>query len=320
MSNLHPPPEPESKTHPAISGIVLTTQPEAVWVKIAHGTPEQLETPSLVLTAVGIDHLIDMKAQALMVAPKDAAAALYHWRSFREENRSWPIRPTPLPKPSSATPPTVFLMTLLALFYLHSGSWAPHNAWFLAGAIDSELILQSRQWWRLVTALTLHADAVHLAGNCVLGGIIIHLLGTIFGYGASWFLLILGGAAGNLLNILLRSQPHLSVGLSTAIFAAIGILTGGQLLRNRSQALKDFLVTLGAGAGLLAFLGSEGARTDLGAHCFGFLAGLPLGLLSQWLRLPARANQTGLQLCLFLAAMAVVLGAWLIAWHGYAGA
>ena len=298
---------------------MILSQAPTSWVKIAHGSQEQLATPSLVLTAVGIDHIIDTQAEALMVAQGDAGQAMHHWRLFLQENQNWPIRPSASPRPASVAPPTITIMALFALFYTSSGPWQTGNIWFETGAIDSDQIRLHHQWWRLITALTLHADAGHLIGNCLIGGVIIHFLGTMFGYGASWLLLIVGGSIGNLLNILIRSQPHLSVGLSTAILAAIGILTGCQLLRNRPQALKDFLVTLGAGAGLLAFLGSEGARTDLGAHCFGFLGGLPLGMLGQYLQLPAKVDHKVLQLSLFAIAAAAVLGSWVMAWHGYDG-
>lgn len=319
MPHLYPPSAAELKQDEHHSSDAMATKPELKWVKIAHGSPAQLVMPSLVLKAVGIDHLIDDHAHALMVAAKDADSAMYHWRCFLEENRNWPNRPPPTPKPPSNAPPTIAIISLLALFFFHSGSWHTDNPWFLVGAIDSDLMSHHHQWWRLITALTLHADTGHLIGNCLLGGVIIHLLSNMFGYGASWLLLILGGSIGNLLNILIRSQPHLSVGLSTAIFTAIGVLTGSQLLRYKSQGLKELLVTLGAGAGLLAFLGSEGARTDLGAHGFGFLSGVPLGLLCQRMRLAAKVDQASLQFGLLLLAATLVVGAWIMAWHGYKG-
>ena len=118
---------------------------------------------------------------------------------------------------------------------------------------------------------------MHLAGNCLIGGLVIHLLCKVLGYGSGWLLLLLAGAGGNLLNVALRQGPHFSVGLSTSVFAAIGILTGLQIVRFRTRSLRECLLPLGAGAGLLAFLGSEGVRTDLGAHLFGFLVGIGCG-------------------------------------------
>jgi len=202
---------------------------------------------------------------------------------------------------------------LLALFYLHTGPWAAESPWFARGAIDSVAILGQGQWWRLVTALTLHADLTHLVGNCLIGGLTIHFLGRTAGYGLAWLLLLVDGLIGNLLNIVLRRQPHLSVGLSTSVFAAIGIFTGLQLSRLSARPFKELLLPLGAGAGLLAFLGSEGTQTDLGAHLFGFASGLATGVLLGAGGLIEKARAPWGQAAAFVTALAVILFAWQLA-------
>ena len=281
-------------------------------VKIAGGGPEELEIISLVLAAVGIDHIVDEHSGSLLVAGTDSARALYQWRQYQEENSNWPAEPDIRPLPvSSGMPPTVVMMILLALFFNYTGSWQPGNTWFDYGAVNSQAILHQGQFWRLITALTLHADLVHLVGNCLLGGFIIHLLCQALGNGTGWLFLLLGGASGNLLNILVRSEPHLSVGLSTSIFSAIGIFTGVQLFRRGAQPARDIVLALGAGAGLLAFLGSEGARTDLGAHFFGFICGICWGGLLHLTPLPQQADHVVLQRILFPLAMLTLILSWI---------
>jgi membrane associated rhomboid family serine protease len=204
-------------------------------------------------------------------------------------------------------------MVLLALFFLHTGPWSSGSQWFERGAINSAAILGQGEWWRLVTALTLHADLVHLVGNSLIGGLIIHLLSKTIGYGFAWLCLLLNGATGNLLNIILRRQPHISVGLSTAVFAAIGMLTGLQLGRFTSRSLRDILLPLGAGAGLLAFLGSEGVHTDLGAHFFGFIIGICSGVLLSYTDLTKRLQRPAVQGWLLLFSLMTLLLCWRLA-------
>ncbi len=281
-------------------------------VKIAGGKPEELENLSLVLAAVGIDHILDDHSGALLVAGTDAARALYQWRQYQEENSNWPPEPDVRPPPAiSGSPPTAAMMILLALFFNYTGSWQPGNVWFEYGAVNSQAILHQGQWWRLLTALTLHADLVHLVGNCLIGGFVIHLLCKTLGYGTGWFFLLLGGVSGNLLNSMVRSDPHLSVGLSTSIFSAIGMFSGLQLFRHGAQPAKDIVLALGAGVGLLAFLGSEGARTDLGAHFFGFVCGICWGVFLHLTRLPQRADHIAAQRILFALAMLALIIAWI---------
>ena len=99
-----------------------------------------------------------------------------------------------------------------------------------------------------------------------------------------------GGAAGNLANAFLYGSPHVSVGASTAIFGAVGMLGGlGVVRRSRiSTAKRRAWIPIAAALGLLAMLGTGGPRVDVLAHFFGFLFGGVLGILSAFIfsRLP----------------------------------
>jgi len=276
---------------------------------------DQLETLSLVLSAVGIDHLLDERTRQLLVADKDVESAMFHLNAYRTENSNWPPPPPFRPTLHPQTPPTLLLMGMLSLFFAYTGPWSAGSQWFARGAIDSVAILDHGEWWRLVTALTLHADLVHLAGNCLIGSLMIHFLGKLLGYGLSWLLLILTGLTGNLLNVILRQQPHISVGLSTSVFAAIGMLTGLQLTRYKTHSAREVVLPLGAGLGLLAFLGSEGVRTDLGAHFFGFISGFCSGLLLNWSGILQKTRRPLLQAVFFLSALSTILLCWMLALH-----
>ena len=285
-------------------------------VKIASGNREELENLSLLLSAMSIDHVVDHAAQALLVRSVDVERALYLWQQYAVENSNWPAPLTHV-APRSSWFPTFCMMALLFLFYLHTGSWLDGNIWFVKGAIDSVAIEQNGEWWRLLTALTLHMDISHVVGNLLLGGLIIHLLCTQAGYGTAWLLMLVGAVAANFLNITLRDIPHHSVGLSTAVFTALGMLSVMQKRRGqRDRILPTQLSPLGAGLALFAMLGSGGERTDLGAHIFGFFCGILLGFLYRlWPQKTPGQLAAKKESLYFTLALVSVLIAWARAMH-----
>lgn len=170
---------------------------------------------------------------------------------------------------------------LLAVFYVVAGSReAPEpSAWFRAGSASAELILHG-QWWRAVTAMTLHADLLHLCGNLVASLIFIAAVGRWLGTGFGAALILLGGAAANLLTATAHRTGHVSIGASTATFAALGIMAGLQVVRHfrLGPLRRRAWLPIGAGLGLFAMLG-VGEHADVLAHLFGLGAGCLLGLV-----------------------------------------
>lgn len=283
-------------------------------VCLARGDMTELAPLALVLEAMAIEYHIDEQHGALLVTEAVAARAALELRLYCNENRDWPMSP-PIVQSYGPMAPSFLMMAALVLLFGITGPYSLQGEWFVRGMVDAEAIVGGGQWWRLLTGLTLHADAVHLLGNCLLGGMLIHLLSSIVGYGVAWAMLLCAGALGNALNVVLRQQPHHAVGFSTAVFAVIGVLVAMQVVRRRRQAWLGMMLPLGAGGALLALLGSEGERTDLGAHLFGFVAGLaigwPLGL--PWIT--ARGRATWLQAVLFLLSGLVLVFAWWFAWR-----
>lgn len=281
---------------------------------VASGPARYLSDCSLVLDAVGIPHQMPPGQTVLTVPESMAEKARYQLDRYFEENANWPEPPPSMPlSGQTGRQPTVFLIGCLAVFYLVTGPWDEKTLWFANGAINSTAILENKEWWRLVTALTLHADLLHLAGNCVIGSFLVHLLVSQLGSGLGWMLLISCGAAGNFLNIAARETVHHSVGFSTSIFGAIGLFSGMQMHAGRNMRAKSILIPLGAGAGLLAMLGVEGERTDLGAHFFGFLCGLVLGSATRLPALHSLAENSLLQRILLFLAMGIIISCWLLA-------
>jgi len=235
-------------------------------------------------------------------------------RLFEEENRDWPP-----PAPSARAVGGSLLATLSVLFLLatfHNITRLdvilpghPPLDWFALGSADAEKIVNG-QWWRAVTALTLHGDVAHLAGNLAIGGVLVVLLCGEAGAGLTWSLVLGAGILGNLVNAFLHSSGHVSVGASTAVFGAVGILAATGVVRRRRHLQKRWPLPVAAGLALLAALGSAGEHTDLGAHLFGFLAGILLGAVAE--HLVSRFGRPGPALSALLAAAgaAVVVCSW----------
>ncbi len=279
---------------------------------VAEGGHDHISACALVLAAMGIDYR--QEDTLLLVPDEEADLARQQLQAYYEENSNWPPPQNWIHQRHKQIPPppTLMMIGALFLFFQITGPWQPGNPWFAAGAIDSSRILDQEQWWRLVTALSLHGNGTHLLGNCLIGGFMVHLLSLTIGYGSSWLLLLVTGALANFLNIVLRDSPHYSVGFSTAVFAAIGMFSGLQIKMGRDAPLR-FLVPLGAGAGLLAFLGTEGQHTDLGAHLSGFCCGIVVGQLIIRTNLIKAADNPTIQRFLFFCALAIIFLCWWLA-------
>jgi len=253
----------------------------------------------------------------LLVPPERFADACHELRSFERENRHWPP-PPPLPRPLvDNTLATLSVLLLLATFHnitrldMEAATGFPID-WLASGSADAARILAG-EWWRLVTALTLHSDVAHLLGNLSIGGIFVLLLCRELGSGLAWTLLLAAGASGNAVNALMHTTAHISVGASTAVFGAVGLLAALSLVRQRLQRQRRWALPVAAALALLAILGTEGKQTDLGAHLFGFVSGLTFGLAGEWLI--ARYGQPGRLLNALLAMLSgvIVVTAWLAA-------
>lgn len=249
------------------------------------GDARQAELWSLALQAVAIPHDVvhDLTDWQIMVADRDEEPARRQISAIEQENRSWPpamakIETTAASRGPLRQPPTILLMGSLLVFHIITGPWTSHSPWFVQGAIAGRRILAEGEWWRLLTALTLHADPVHLMGNILIGGFLIHFLCLSLGSGLAWLSLLLAGTAGNYINILLHGNAHNSVGFSTAVFGTIGIMTGLRCIDRERLSAREIMMPLAAGAALLAILGTGGNNTDLGAHLWGFISGIILGL------------------------------------------
>lgn len=237
------------------------------------------------------------------------------WLAENGRQRTPAPPPPPLPGPDQILPPALYGLALAAGYAFAERAHPALHVYprlLLERGSANAAAIWNGEWWRAATALTLHGDGPHVLGNAVVGTLFISLVCGRLGCGPALLLAVLGGVFGNLCNAAVMGPPHDSIGFSTAVFAAAGLLAT-QGLADRSRWWRP-LVPLGAGLGLLAMLGAGGENTDLGAHLFGFGTGLVLGA-SAW-TLTRRYGRPG-RVVSWLAGLGAVtlpLGGWVLAW------
>lgn len=148
--------------------------------------------------------------------------------------------------------------------------------WLQCGRLDVTQV-KAGEWWRTATALTLHADSIHLFSNVVFGTPFLILLAQRLGLGLTLSATLLSGMLGNFMNVLYREPGYASLGFSTAMFGIVGLLCADIAIRTPTQGFRRVVLPVAAGVAVLALLGAEGRNIDYAAHIFGLLAGFLVG-------------------------------------------
>lgn len=251
----------------------------------------------------------------LLVVPSKHAEKLRREVEIGEaRNRYWPPASLDLPtRSTSKVPSIVALFKLVSIFALQSSSLPLSER----GANSSHAVLEAGEWWRLFTAITLHADIGHLAGNLLGLSLFGYLACRYLGNGLAWALIVSSAALSNLTNVLLNAgQDYRSLGASTAVFAALGLLAGfpiGAFLRSRQPLQsRDWLIPFFGGCVLFAWMGGGEFPTDVPAHLWSFAFGLAAACLVALASLHAKLSALGQRI--LLVATASVLGfSWTLA-------
>jgi len=269
---------------------------------------------ALVLSAAHIPHqMIDDGVSAALLVPAEySAAAVEQLQLYDDEN------PPVVPKPQKrvtyqdAVPGVIgYFLVVCTVAGLAGYSYLGLD-WFAAGRVDGNLI-RNGEWWRTITALTLHSGPRHLVGNLVFGIFFGIFAGRLLGSGVAWLAIVVAGAMGNAANTLLLESTHRSIGASTAVFAALGLVAGfvwrGQLMSQDRWSYRYGPIV--GGLALLMFTGTGGPDTDIGAHLLGFVCGFGTGMLLTVLGpVPTDSRR---QAVAGAIALAIVLSAWIVA-------
>ena len=254
--------------------------------------------------------MADFRQQDLSNPPMHAGSAEPEILPPGQPARGWyppPEQQYRPPQPRQRRPPgwafapaTYILVGINCAVYLGMvltgvSFWDPNIGQLLVwGANNGTLVLHYGQWWRLVSAMFVHAGIIHIATNmwCLwnLGLLAEPLMGP-FGVIADYLLTVF---AGNLLSVAVHPgvpggpQSVVGVGASGAVFGLAGVLIlllnspllplpRAELKRLRKSVIYFALLNLGIG--LYTAIGPSPIKIDNMAHLGGFLSGLLLGAL-----------------------------------------
>lgn len=284
--------------------------------KSIYETPrrQQAMEAKLVLDAVGIPAALRRHEGRwfLLVDAANRSRAAAELEAYQRENAVADVQAPTLSTYSGASAGTIGYAATVTFIHILDAPAAFDFRLSAAGRMQAGQLL-SGQWWRAITALTLHTDAGHLLANLVFGTLFGFLAGRTLGGGVAWLLIVVASAIANVLNVVYRDPAHTSVGASTAVFAALGIIVAYAIFHpgaQRNKRLRRWSPLIG-GIVLLSYTGIGGERTDIGAHVAGGLMGLLIGaaaarLPDQWL-----ANRE-LQFWTGIAAISIILIAWTV--------
>jgi membrane associated rhomboid family serine protease len=247
-------------------------------------TRKQANLILVVLASQSVRAVIDTGADGsynILVPDDDVFKARQQLKKYAKENEADP-------KPAPQVPTRIFFspaalalaFCLAAIHYIITTRGLHRQAIMDFGS--SSYYLSQGQSFRTVTALFLHSNTEHLIGN--MAGLLV-LAGPLLrvtGYGQGLLLLLAAGTAGNLISESFSRDLRLSIGASTVVMAAAGLLGArrmtidaelGHSVFPKLKALAPF-----AAAATLTAMFSHGENTDVSAHLFGFLAGTGIGL------------------------------------------
>ena len=154
---------------------------------------------------------------------------------------------------------------------------------YLIGRCGTDLVLEQKQYWRLLTSVFLHSGLTHLGSNLLVQVLMGNAVERNLGHIRYLILYLVSGIGGNVVSVLydrVQGVNTYSVGASGAVFGVMGalivlIIKGRKKLRAGSSlpARAAFAVFYAVYAGF------KNPYTDNAAHIGGLIFGLALGAL-----------------------------------------
>lgn len=235
---------------------------------------------AVVLEAVGISsEVLPWEGYFLLIVrPEDVALAEEQLHLYSLENYKKQKNEIPTPGLSKGLYGALLYVTVLLFVNSFQHNKAVNVHLIEIGSANAGLIQQG-EWWRAVTALTLHSDFLHLLGNLGFGVLFGLFVSQHLGSGLAWFSILMAGTLGNIISAYIQTSTHTAIGASTAVFAALGIQVSytwrtWHYLANKGMRRWTPIIS---GVILLSFLGGPGKGVDVASHITGFLSGILLG-------------------------------------------
>jgi membrane associated rhomboid family serine protease len=183
--------------------------------------------------------------------------------------------------------PAVFVLilvnVLVFLFEISAGDWNDPEVLHRIGALESYAVVAQDEYWRLFTALFLHAGFLHLAFNLfalyVIGPPLERSIGTIR-FLACYLISGLASSAGVVaLTELKLVEVGQVIGASGCIMGVVGAWAGFLLRHHHAPFAKQRLANIGLIVAIQIAFDVSTPQVSMAAHMCGLVAGFFLGLL-----------------------------------------
>jgi membrane associated rhomboid family serine protease len=258
-------------------GVLSETEMEPVLTRIPAASHQQAMDWSLALISQGIESTIEASTEGnqwgLLVKAQEYEHAVEVIEQFHAENLNWPWRQKWTRTAVVFDWGSLAWVALIVLFFA-LGTRAELTT---PGAMKNLAVMRG-EWWRLFTAIWLHADLAHLASNAAIGFVLLGLAMGEYGTGTGLLASYLAGVGGNLAVYLLGASSHRSLGASGMVMGSLGLLAVHALASWRKGPGHRKLLLSGVAGGVMLFvLLGLAPDTDVLAHLGGFVTGLLLG-------------------------------------------
>ena len=177
----------------------------------------------------------------------------------------------------------IFANLLAFLFEIYVGGWTHREVLHQIGALEPHIVVAHREYWRLVTALFLHAGFLHLGFNLfalyVLGPPLERSIGAIR-FLTCYLISGLASSAGVVVlnEIGLVHTPQL-IGASGCIMGIVGTWAGFLLRHRHAPLAKERLANIALIVLIQIAFDLSTPQVSSAAHMCGLIAGFFLGLL-----------------------------------------
>jgi rhomboid protease GluP len=264
----------------------LSLPPQAI---VFQGPRALCREYSLVLEAKAIEHEViqDDGDWRLAVAPAELHRAYEEIGRYAGEHTTRRAPPRFVDTFPGASYGALGFAAMLMFVAYAAGIHLFHSDWLARGAVDASAEAR-HEWWRAATALTLHADQMHLLSNLLSGTVAGIAASRMVGPGIAWAAGTLAAILANGLEMAISPSTHLAIGASTLVFALLGLITGlawADKIKDRERTWHRWAPVF-AGLFLLALFGGGGgdpasgvapAHVDVLGHLLGFISGTGVG-------------------------------------------
>jgi membrane associated rhomboid family serine protease len=171
---------------------------------------------------------------------------------------------------------------LVFLFEMSAGGWNGPGVLHRIGALEPVAVLEQREYWRLFTALFLHAGFLHLGFNLfalyILGPPLERAIGATR-FLACYLISGLASSAGVVgLSKIGFTQVAQLVGASGCIMGVVGAWAGFLLRHHHAPLARERLANIGLIVAIQIAFDVSTPQVSMAAHMCGLVAGFFLGL------------------------------------------